>query len=519
MSMQINKDLKINYNKKYLEIAKECKPILNEFEIEPIAFVKVVQDKEMLLSLGTEVITKNIIETKEMGKDDEIIIDFGTHVVGGVHFDIETVGSPPDAPLLFDIQYAEMPIEFNGSLENYKGWISKSWIQTARECIDEPNTEYYSKRRYAFRYVKIKIWDTSQKYKAKFKNIKARSYSAVDVSKVAIKSSPEFKVIAEVSLRTLQNCMQNVYEDGPKRDRRLWLGDLYLEAQANYCSFKDVNLVKRCLYLFAGTLDQSDRVAANIFVKPHVLPDDTYLVDYSLHFVNTLCDYMATTNDLETVKELYNVAKQQVGFALTVTNKDDLFIEQDYWWSFMDWNDELLKATATHGLFIFTLKNMRKLAKKCEGQEQDIKDIDKLIARFSKSALNKLYNEESGLFICNNQYSIHSQMWMVLADILSRDEKKKTLKSISNLETAIQLTTPYAQHFYVEALFDAGLIEEAKEHIKTYWGGMIELGADTFWELYDPNNIEFSPYGDHLANSYCHAWSCTPVYFIDKYNL
>ena len=29
-----------------------------------------------------------------------------------------------------------------------------------------------------------------------------------------------------VSLRTLHNCMQSVFEDGPKRDRRLWLGRL-----------------------------------------------------------------------------------------------------------------------------------------------------------------------------------------------------------------------------------------------------------------------------------------------------
>jgi alpha-L-rhamnosidase len=28
--------------------------------------------------------------------------------------------------------------------------------------------------------------------------------------------------IDTVSLRTLRNCMQTVYEDGPRRDRRLW---------------------------------------------------------------------------------------------------------------------------------------------------------------------------------------------------------------------------------------------------------------------------------------------------------
>ena len=46
---------------------------------------------------------------------------------------------------------------------------------------------------------------------------------------------------------------------------------------------------------------------------------------------------------------------------------------------------------------------------------------------------------------------------------------------------------------------------------------MVKKGADTFWEVYDPNNDKLSPYGFYPMNSYCHAWSCTPVYFINKY--
>lgn len=43
--------------------------------------------------------------------------------------------------------------------------------------------------------------------------------------------------------------------------------------------------------------------------------------------------------------------------------------------------------------------------------------------------------------------------------------------------------------------------------------------ADTFWKAFKPDDPEFSPYGSPLVNSYCHAWSCTPVYLIEKYNL
>lgn len=67
-----------------------------------------------------------------------------------------------------------------------------------------------------------------------------------------------------------------------KRDRRLWLGDLRLQALANYATVTNNDLVKRCLYLFAGTPDDKGRIAANLFIKPAVIADDTYFTDYSL---------------------------------------------------------------------------------------------------------------------------------------------------------------------------------------------------------------------------------------------
>ena len=60
--------------------------------------------------------------------------------------------------------------------------------------------------------------------------------------------------IYDVGLKTLADCMQDVFEDGPKRDRRLWLGDLRLQALANYATFDNKELVRRCLYLFAGVV-------------------------------------------------------------------------------------------------------------------------------------------------------------------------------------------------------------------------------------------------------------------------
>jgi hypothetical protein len=63
-----------------------------------------------------------------------------------------------------------------------------------------------------------------------------------------------------------------VFEDGPKRDRRLWLGDLRLQALVNDVTFGHHDLVRRCLYLFAGHTREDGMVSANVFVQPDVAP-------------------------------------------------------------------------------------------------------------------------------------------------------------------------------------------------------------------------------------------------------
>ncbi len=79
------------------------------------------------------------------------------------------------------------------------------------------------------------------------------------------------------------------------------------------------------------------------------------------------------------------------------------------------------------------------------------------------------------------------------------------------------MNSPYAYHHYIDAMIHAGMKEEAYRKMKEYWGGMLEKGADTFWELYNPENPEESPYGGIIVHSFCHAWSCTPAYFLKQY--
>jgi hypothetical protein len=93
--------------------------------------------------------------------------------------------------------------------------------------------------------MKLEVLATSQKYRVSFDKVVFRTVTSADASKVVpLEHADELiRKIDEVSIKTLADCMQSVFEDGPKRDRRLWLGYLRLQALANYETFINYELV------------------------------------------------------------------------------------------------------------------------------------------------------------------------------------------------------------------------------------------------------------------------------------
>ena len=117
----------------------------------------------------------------------------------------------------------------------------------------------------------------------------------------------------------------------------------------------------------------------------------------------------------------------------------------------------------------------------------------------------------------DDRLSWASQIWFALSGILPDNETRQLMENLKEKQPSVRLMTPYMNHCYAEALLKADLKSDAEELIRRYWGGMVKAKADCFWEVYDPDNQNSSAYGDRIMNSYCHAWSCTPSYFIRKY--
>ncbi len=457
----------------------------------------------------------------ELKSGDKLCLDFGNHHVGYLSLRFSTKGSHFDAPAWLRIQFAERLCELEEDAERYHGWISKGWIQQEQVHIDCFPCKLAMPRRYAFRYVSIEVLDISSKYTLVLEDAVCDAVSSADdrALKPYDTHDPQLRRLDTIACRTLRGCMQSVFEDGPKRDRRLWMGDLRMQALANYETYRNYDLVKRCLYLFAGTTMENGKIGACLFLEPEIEVDDTDMFDYSLFYIPTLLSYLDATGDKQTAEELYPTAVHQLKLARKQMNPNGIVKDSDrLGWCFVDWNLHLNKQASAQGIYLYCLDAAEKLAQRL-GKKENATQFQTELEALRYVTKNDFWDAEKQLFAsgADDQISWASQVWMVLGGVLNDAEGKALLQRIETVPDAAAMVTPYMYHNYVDALLRVGMQEKALSVLRSYWGGMADQGTDTFWELYDPANPAASPYGGTIVNSYCHAWSCAPAYFLRKY--
>lgn len=455
-----------------------------------------------------------------MGKGDVVEIDFGKHIVGYLKLRLGYVNSHPDAPIWLKFTFAESKKELAENVETYHGWICSSWVQQEQIHVDVVPGMVDLPRRYAFRYVKLEVLDISDKFRITIDEISADAVSSADDGNLFEYQNPdtELQMIDHVACNTLHDCMQKVFEDGPKRDRRLWIGDLRLQALVNYQTYQMNDMVKGCLYLFAGLPMENGQVGACVFLEPEPEVDDTCMFDYSLIFILAVWDYFKETGDKEALFQLWPTVKKQIEIAEQKVNRDGIVEDSDViGWCFLDWSLELNKQAGAQGVFLCALKTAAQIAEAIEDPMAE--GLKKRYECCRQAAIEYFWDDTYGVFVSgkDRQVSFASQVWLILAGCVSEEKGIEILKTVEAYPDAIPMITPYMYHYYIQAYILCGKKEKALEIMKMYWGGMIKQGADTFWELYNPKNPDESPYGGTIVNSYCHAWSCAPAYFLRKY--
>ena len=477
------------------------------------------KSEENMPSLFTREVRLPVRKSKlKMG--DSFVLDLGDHCVGHFSFRFDVSDDFISAPIRLIIRFGEDMREIEDDFTSFHGSISAVWLQEEVLVLDHPQ-EVNMPRRYSCRYIKITVENARRPLE--LFQFCFRATTSADMTKLcpSTTSDPLLAQIDAVGTKTLKECMQRFLEDGPKRDRRLWIGDLRLEALTNYYTFQNSEVVKRCLYLIAaGERDALGFVPSYIYETPYFFSGRTHIADYALLFVTAVCDYFEHTQDVDTVNDLLALCKLQLDSFYAILDERGIVTPQKGWFFFIDWCPDLKGRIALQGVYLYTLERFAALLDALG--DGDREKYETRLHKGRTASLTHLFDAERGIFVNDldhGQVSVHSQVWMILGGVIDGEVAKRALSLTQNDPQAKQPFTPYMRHYVIEAMMKLGMQDEAVAYLKEIWGGMIQKGADTFWEVYAPNDPDFSPYSDRKVNSLCHAWSCTPSYFIRKYNL
>ncbi|WP_443939405.1 alpha-L-rhamnosidase-related protein [Pedobacter sp. MW01-1-1] len=330
-------------------------------------------------------------------------------------------------------------------------------------------------------------------------------------------SDAELNRIYDVAKYTFHLNTREFFIDGIKRDRWVWSGDAYQSYLMNYYSFFDAPTVKRTLLAQRG----KDPVTAHI----------NTIMDYSFYWFLGIYDYYKYTGDKKFVEDVYPRMKTLMTYIDNRRNKDGLLEWMPGDWIFIDWADKLSKegeVSFEQLLYARSLETMALCAKLANDTESA-----EAYAKHSNEIKDKLFNwywnpQKHALVHSRidgkqtDNVTRYANMFGIFFDYFSQEQKQEVKEHVLLNDKINKITTPYMRFYELEALCAMGEQDYVLKEMKNYWGGMLKLGATSFWEEYNPDKSgteHLAMYGRPFGKSLCHAWGASPIYLLGKYYL
>jgi SSS family transporter len=322
--------------------------------------------------------------------------------------------------------------------------------------------------------------------------------------------------IWDVAAYTLRLNTREFFIDGIKRDRWIWSGDAYQSYLMNYYLFFDSASVTRTLWALRG----KDPVTSHI----------NTIMDYSFYWFLGIYDYYWYTGDASFIRLCYPRMVSLMSFIRSQRNKNGWLEGQPGDWLFIDWADGLTKKGELSFEQLLYVRSLETMAL-CGGLAGD-----PAAAAYGEEAVSLRSRLFSDFWDVRRQAFVHSRVDGVVGNKVTRytnmfgiffgyfdREQQDAVKSGVLLNDSVQkITTPYMRFYELEALCAMGDQSRVLKEMKDYWGGMLSLGATSFWEKYDPSESgarHYAMYGRPFGRSLCHAWGASPIYLLGKYYL
>lgn len=323
-------------------------------------------------------------------------------------------------------------------------------------------------------------------------------------------SDPLVTRIWNTAAYTFELNSREFFLDGIKRDRWVWAGDAYQSFFVNRFLYMDADICHRTLWALRG--------------KEPLLQHLNRIVDYSLYWLLSIRDDYETYGDLEFVRAIWPRMRSLADFCLERTNEEGFLIGRDDDWVFMDWA-ELDKDGPLCGEQMLFIRALEAVAACAALANADGSRYASHAANLAQKLNRFFYDEELGAYVDTyasgrRNVTRHSNVFAILYDFATEEQRASIVRNVLDNPDVPAITTPYFKFFELWANCKLGRVAQMLDQVRSYWGGMVELNATSFWEEYDPKlsfPAHYAMYGHPYEKSLCHAWSAGPIDLIGRY--
>ena len=328
-------------------------------------------------------------------------------------------------------------------------------------------------------------------------------------------ANPLRQRIYDVSVRTLELCMHDHYEDTPWREQGLYAMDSRNQMLCGYYAFGEYAFPRACLLLMSKD-QREDGLLSICFPNA----DELTILSFSLHYFTSVYEYTIHSGDQSLIREIYPKLQSVLNVFIQRLEDDWLPNWTDkYHWNFYEWSEglsgQLLKETppchdaALNCLFAMALDHMQAISEMLEMEAR----YSEIANRVRKAIRERFYDQQAGA-LSNSTLDDHKSVLVnalgILCGAVEGEEAAALAEKLADDANGWTPATLSMICFRYDALLKVNR-EKYRElilkDIDTKYQKMLDAGATSFWET-ELGERDF----DH-AGSLCHAWSSMPVYY------
>ncbi|GIP39478.1 hypothetical protein J31TS4_27580 [Paenibacillus sp. J31TS4] len=346
-------------------------------------------------------------------------------------------------------------------------------------------------------------------------------------------SDPLLNRIWEIGTYTTMVNSQEHLEDCPLREKALWVADAVVMGKVIYHVFGEERLLRKCLLQGARIQNVDGSIPGtgperNAFLLP----------DFNAHWLFGVYQHWLFTRDGSFVSEVWPAVDKLMDWFHRQEDEEGLFARADRpgWWCFIDWAeyiDRRDRVTAMSCFYYKALRTASELAgaagKPSRAAEwlQRSERLRQTIRETMRVPGFPVFADCIGPDGLSSTITAQTNFAAIWCGVMEEEEAARFLEEWFFAGKTPALKGAFFYHIVLECLIRLNRAADALGLMRSYWGGMIERGATTWWETFDPSTPACtvpSPYQgntptylmDHIPVSHCHGWGASPTYVLTQ---